>query len=251
MGRRERRGLASRIRHGDAEAVAMANVAAELMRRVDDVEYLELLEYENAELSRLRREFEERILPAMGRLPQSLRYEQQIDYLETRVRELEAARFDVEELPQTLGEVVDMIGRMYPDTIEFSEDARASADRAQLNQVHDGPAIAWRMLRCMATTLHELYGASSGDIAATFRDRSGFELASTESAATSNSRDLCRRRRVIRGGTVLDASAHVKYGTRPPRILRVHFAVCARSRRIIVAHCGDHLPTAGMRRRRR
>jgi len=31
-------------------------------------------------------------------------------------------------------------------------------------------------------------------------------------------------------------------GTKPPRVLRIHFHRDNENRRIIIGHCGDHLP---------
>jgi hypothetical protein len=43
--------------------------------------------------------------------------------------------------------------------------------------------------------------------------------------------------------------AHIKFGSKAPRLLRIHFALDRDSQRVIVGHCGDHLDTAGTRRR--
>jgi len=108
--------------------------------------------------------------------------------------------------------------------------------------------VAWRLLRSMATTLFDLYGTGV-DLEREFSNRTGFELALTESGATKAGAEIYRQRLVRHADRIIYAGGHVKFGNRAPRLLRVHFAFPPDSPRLLVTHCGDHLETAGSRRR--
>ena len=87
------------------------------------------------------------------------------------------------------------------------------------------------------------------DVEREFRDRTGLEMALTEGRATKRNGELWRERALISNNRTYYAMGHVKYGRRPPKLLRVYYAVPVDSSVIVIRHCGDHLPTAGTRRR--
>jgi hypothetical protein len=225
------------------------------LARADDVEYMRLLEAENTQLARAvealkqeKREIEEQLRPKLLELPELYAERLTSIDLERKLLAVEAVRPDIEQLPEDLPAVLQLIERMYPDRILFCDAARESARTARLNEASGGIGIAWRLLRAMALVLHDIYMEGAVDIARSFRDQSGFDLALGEGASTRNDIELMRSRFVEHAGTVVDVGAHTKYGNREPRLLRVHYAFCAHCVRIVVGHCGDHLETAGTRR---
>lgn len=51
-------------------------------------------------------------------------------------------------------------------------------------------------------------------------------------------------------GLPIDITAHVKCGdNRPPKLRRVYYYLHHDEKVLVVGHCGDHLDTAGTRRR--
>ena len=87
----------------------------------------------------------------------------------------------------------------------------------------------------------------AGSLPERFRhETGGIELTMTEGSQTNRDSRLERLRRVQFDGKPWDVSPHVKWGSG----FRVHFALDREARRVVVGHCGDHLDTAGTRRRR-
>jgi hypothetical protein len=144
-------------------------------------------------------------------------------------------------LPNTITAVVETMEKLHPSTIEFTPQARQSAQQTAFSDV----ATAWRILWSMATTLRDLYFEAPDerlDIAKRFKELSGFDLALNEGKDTSRDRKLMALREQRYNGKVTDFTPHVKYGNRPPKVLRVHYWPDRERRCIVIGHCGDHLP---------
>ncbi len=157
------------------------------------------------------------------------------------------------ELPTTLEAVVSLIGQLHGDKIVFTERAVATAKAAVLNDAPDGAEIAWRHLHAAATVLPALafeQNVPAGTLPTRFREASGgLELSMTEGKTTKADAKLVDARTIVLNGRSWDGVAHIKFGSKAPRLLRIHFALDRDSQRVIVGHCGDHLDTAGTRRR--
>lgn len=148
-------------------------------------------------------------------------------------------------LPNSLSDVVSLVEQLHGDLLVFTEEAKKSAREATL----DDPSVAWECLTAIATELPSIaFGDRKADMAAEFRSRTSFELSLTESRMTKKDSALLGLRKVVCDGREWDMSAHVKYGVKPPKCLRVHFAIDRDAKRILIGHCGDHLETAGTRR---
>ena len=134
----------------------------------------------------------------------------------------------------------------------FTDEAFRSLAKSDFAKCGDGPTIIWQCLRAMTNELHDLVmqQLSAQQVADEFRKRSKFELTWTESKETKRDGKLLALRKVSHRGKQYDVTPHVKWGTKPPNLLRVHFCVDQEKRQIIVGHCGDHLDTYGTRRRR-
>ena len=129
-----------------------------------------------------------------------------------------------------------------------------SAARSSLNDVPSKMSLAWRCLQSMASELHPLHfpppGSTieAGTIPQRFAGATGFELSVAEGAMTRKHPKLMRLRRAAYQGELIDVSAHVKCSTRT-HFLRVHYHAHQRERLLVIDHCGDHVETAGTRRR--
>lgn len=159
----------------------------------------------------------------------------------------------ISELPTTLEDVLSLIGRLHGDKIVFTERAVATARAAAINDASDGPQITWRHLHAAATVLPTLafeQNVSAGALPARFREASGgLELSMTEGKTRKADGKLVDARTIVLDGQSWDGAAHIKFGSKSPRLLRIHFALDRENQRVIVGHCGDHLDTAGTRRR--
>lgn len=246
--RRLRRRLAAQVRQGDPKALSHAAGWKDALGRIDDVHYMQLLEIENERIEKESKRLQENIQPLLVDLPEIIDLRQQIFALESKLHAVENSRVDIEELPEDLPGVMRLIERLYPDRMLFSPLATKSAEMAKINQVPSGVRITWKILRAMALILHDLYKEKATDIARRFQDRSGFELARGEGHATRQVAELMRTRTVEHGGTFIDTAAHVKYGEREPKLLRVYYGFCDDCERLVIGHCGDHQTTAGTRR---
>ena len=151
------------------------------------------------------------------------------------------------QLPRSLAAVVELIEQLHPERIVFTEEAKKSA----LNATLDDPNVGWECLHMVATVLPRLaFDESSKDLASEFQRRSGFELSLTEGKMTKKDQALAGLRKITFEGRQWNVSPHVKYGTKPPKCLRVHFALDTDEQRVIVGYCGDHMKTAGTKRRK-
>ena len=106
----------------------------------------------------------------------------------------------------------------------------------------------------MAHELHPLLleqdELSAANVAELFTQKTGFELAWTETKQTKRDNKLMALRRIGYRGQQVDITPHVKWGNKPPKCLRVHFWVDRDGTQLVIGHCGDHLNTYGTHRRK-
>ena len=159
---------------------------------------------------------------------------------------------DLRELPETLPAMLDTIRSLFPSRVHVTERARASATDAAIAATRDA-RHGWRLLYALATTLYDLIfaDAPAGDLRVRFRDLTGIDLALSEGRMTNDDARLVALRHDVDDlGQPIDITPHLKWGDRPPRLLRVHFAIDRARRLLIIGHCGDHLETSGTLRSR-
>lgn len=243
LNRHQRRALISR--RNDPKTRALIDLLKKEGTRLDDHVYVTELEAENKRLNEDMQMVMGQVLPKIVEFPERYEAHTMAEELRVRVQNLERMRPEIDELPRDLLGVVDLIQKLYPDRVFFTEQARKSAEVASFQDIH----ISWRLLRSMATTLFDLFGTNC-DLEKEYRDRSGFELALTETGATKDLSEATRQRMIRYGDRYLFGGAHIKYGTKSPRLLRVHFTYRTESPVIVVGHVGNHLETAGTRRGR-
>ncbi len=203
------------------------------------------LEAENEQLSKTLRMTSEELVPHIATLPERYESAMEVQALAHRVAVLEQLRPDIKRLPESLLEVVDLAAKLFGDKITFTEEARRSAAISKFAEIN----TAWRALRAVATHLYDIYRTGC-DLEVEFRNRSGFELALTESAETKADKDLVRQRLVKSGSRYVFAGGHIKAGNKRPNVLRIHYYYPPEATTISIWHCGDHLETAGTKRGR-
>jgi len=239
---------------------AQTKFAEELKKAVrGSQEWTSLLEQENERLTASQKEKDEEIalLHEYGEDADELRDEvarlkYEHEQAVGRAQEAESVRAalaaqasllrNLDHLPDSMLEIVGLIGKIYPDRIIFTEKALESAKGATLRNLN----VAWKCLRSMATTLYDLHFQQVipfRDIAQRFRDSTGFELAVGESETTKKNKKLSAMRKDFYKDEEIDVGAHAKHGTSPGNTLRVHYHAHPKEKLLIVGHCGDHLDT--------
>ena len=223
-----------------------ANRCKELAHEENDHEYISLIEADNkslsTELERVRSSLEKvEIVLEIERGEREAEEENaaanlkhwrerchQAEEKAKRNRDSSSALDNCSSLPESVLDVVELIAKAFPDRIKFTDRAYASAKDASL----DNPNIAWKILWSMA--------------------RTGFELSLTEGKTTKSDKNLIKIRKDSFKGEEINLMAHVKHGNKKPKLLRVHYYPYKgeKGNYIVVGHCGDHLDTAGTRRKK-
>lgn len=225
------------------ESVARGE-AAETAATSADVERAEETRLERdllqEEVDRLRAELESQKSAAAFRTHQ---LEDEARELRERAQGLESRARLVEtmDLPETPYEALSLAAQAFSDRIVVLDRARKSAE----DFVKGDPGEVWAVLRSVAVTLHSLlFVERERGLANAFRDRTGYELALRDSKGANRNPDQKAERMVEYEGAVRDATMHIKgRGLRKGESLRVHFFVDYDKKKIVIAHCGEHLTT--------
>ncbi len=159
-----------------------------------------------------------------------------------------AAIRDIPNLPSSINEVVELIGRLLADRMVFTKEAHKSVKETRFTDVN----VCWTCLWKMGTILYDLHfreELNSGEIVRQFKEQTGIDLVMTEGKQTKADTRLMSLRRVSHEGKEYDITPHVKLYSRNLD-LRIHYAVDRERRRLVIGHCGDHLETYGTRKRK-
>lgn len=266
------RGVARRAEAAQTNAVAAIEDVAvvERERRMAELkaaessegqeEWVRLLEEDNTELHDQNRKKDEQIKSLQTEIADTKDSLSRLDYekrsLRQRVADAERAAaalqaqanvaLALEKLPQNMREVVDVLAKLYPERITFTEQALRTADVCTFSRVGD----AWACLRAMATTLHGLFfgDEETGNLEQRFYEASGFQLSMTEGEMTKNDNKLMRLRSDSYNGTEIDITPHIRFDKDTTRAYFCPYR-SGDTRLIVVGYIG-HLNTAGTRRRK-
>jgi len=225
-----------------AEVDRLSEAMAELRPLQDDLEFVELEKQELADsLGELKSRNAKLQAGAAGATK-----------VEVDLRKALAAARHLPELPSTVRSCCDRIHALFPTRVAFSPDALRAADASCCDKNIKYVQVAWKVLWACAADLWEVHfdpAPGENDPQAAFKDRSGFDMSLSEGSMTKKDPNLSALRKTILDGETYDITPHVKWGTHPPKLLRVHFAVDHKRKRLVIGHCGDHLKTAGTKRR--
>lgn len=221
-------------------------------------ELLELLTADNDSLTGRVQELETD-LEEMGTSVEHLRFE--LDHFKDRAINAESdlgklkSATDLDTMLQEIPEDVDgclrLTASIYSDRIEIADSAFKTASDARINKLSGQLPTIWKLLRSIPTALYNLYFELNLDgtrLEERYQEQTGFELALTEGSMTRNDKTLMSLRNIPYEGQDYFMEPHVKFGTKAPRLLRVHFAFDNDKRRIVIGHCGDHLDTYSTRK---
>lgn len=223
---------------------ALEEENTDLTKERDDLlSRLEIEEDRTVELELKLEEVESQKLSAENQFNLVGKSMQKLAELEQIVSEY---RLIFDRLPTSIEEVLKTTEGLYRDNIIVLNKAFESSKNAKFDQIED----AWNLLRAMATTLHELhFKEGSVNVEAEFKNRSGFELTLKEGSSTRSNPRLMKLRERMYNGEIISCEPHVKC-TRNSKVLRVHYYADNHSEKIVIGHCGNHLPTEGSSRRK-
>lgn len=144
---------------------------------------------------------------------------------------------DLEELPESLVDVLELAAAAFPGVLVVTDRAVKSASE------YDGSTKlpeAWRALRALA-----LHGPALlfGDMTeGAFRSVTGIEAALHESTATMDNKTMRKLREVVYDGKKYTVEPHIKCNGKS-KPLRIHFAADRKHGKIVIGWCGEHLKT--------
>lgn len=173
--------------------------------------------------------------------------------LETRIRDLTDALQEkeqkevllLEEFPTKLAEFLTYLQQNCSNLV-ILEEALRSAESHTLKDL----SKAWKLLRAVAIELHGLkYIEKVGnELDTEFKNRTTFEFAWTESFQTKDDRALMDKRKRVYKGKEIHFMSHVKFGVKPDNLLRVYIHFDDDEKKIVIGHCGEHLPTGSSKK---
>ncbi len=183
---------------------------------------------------------------------------EEADRVRHRIKDLESQIEGMKQLarlPVSLSEILVVVAKLFPNRIEIANNALETAK--DYADEHDGfwgrpeqLAIAWEMVFGLATSLYDLIFVDvsnnlGGDFGKSF---STFELALSEGKQTKKDARLMALRKIVHAGEEVDITMHIKYGSKKPKMLRLHFAIKRESKKLIVGHFGDHMENYSTRK---
>ena len=127
----------------------------------------------------------------------------------------------------------------YPKLIFADEAIKSAKSYSKCNVIPK----AWDMFKHLAVTLYDLLfiKSYSGDLASAFESISGFEYAMTEGKQSKYDAAIRRSRLINVGGVSYEIWPHIKYGNKPTKMLRIHFAIDNHKKRLIIGYVGEHM----------
>lgn len=153
----------------------------------------------------------------------------------------------IDHIPNNNKEIVDFFMAIFDDHIAFTERGQRTTSSCNLTS-----NTLWKTLYLAATDLAETYrDKTTNDKETAFQNKSGWEMASTETSQTMKNPKCRRQRRDTYNGKSIEAWAHIKIHCLqgdPQNEQRLHFWFDEESQKIIISYVGKHLLTAGTKR---
>lgn len=208
----------------------------------------ELFETENVELKNRVDELEERNLDL------EIKNEDMEKEYATKVHNLRAAH---ESKCRKATSSSILLPREYPDSFQALRQYEAFYEHLVFANNAWEPAmeyrqfkdfnVAWEMLHDLDQKLWNIIFVKRGDIEREFEVSTVYEYARGEGKQTMNDTKLSRMRKFEFEGQEYEMWTHLKYGNRPGKQLRIHFAIDHNKQRIIVGYIGEHMDNATTR----
>lgn len=225
-------------------------------------EELKMFMEENQRLEKERTEYEtlaeqcmrekEQAETALGNAQYQIREAESLKKQYAGAEQAQQAIAAFAKLPSTLPEVLTKIGQLFPQKVAVSPNAFKTAGEHSQVQAHwrkaESVMKAWEMCFDLVTKGHDLFfQTASGDKERLYKERTGIDLAMTEGKQTKKDTHLMNLRQFEFDGQQFDMTPHLKYDTKPEKLLRIHFAIDNKKKRLIIGHVGPHLQNATSR----
>lgn len=143
-----------------------------------------------------------------------------------------------EKFPDNLKEMLLYAEKMMAPRLVVLKPALKSAEEASYK---GSPSKAWEMLVALGAYLYDKKYVDGCISVVDFNNKNNCELSMTEGSMTKKDSELLKQRDVTYNGKNYDITPHVKIGTKPPKLLRLHFQFVEDEKKIIIGHFGDHL----------
>jgi hypothetical protein len=143
-------------------------------------------------------------------------------------------------IPQSSEEIVALFLAIHGDKLAFTQRGYHS-----LKNCPSSNSLLWQALYSMATVLRDLYlSGESTNIIREFEENTIFSLTFTEGSMTRENNALMSLRDDYYDGRKISIEPHVSFGNfrgNKSNSIRVYYAYDAKTQKIIVGSCGDHL----------
>jgi hypothetical protein len=225
-------------------------------------EELKLFIEENQRLEKERAEYEtlaeqcmrekELAETALGNAQYRIREAENLKKQFAGAEQVQQAIASFAKLPSTLPEALTKIGQLFPQKVVISTNAFKTAGEHAQAQAHwrkaESVMIAWEMCFNLVTKGYDLFfNTGGGDKKKLFKEQTGFDMAMTEGKQTKKDSRLMDLRQIEFDGQQFDMTPHLKYDTKPEKLLRIHFAIDDKNQRLIIGHVGAHIENATSR----
>ena len=143
------------------------------------------------------------------------------------------SREHIDKMPSSRDDVVRYFQQVFADRLDFSASAIKSLKGCTL-----APGVLWEFFYALATVMWPLLDSGNGDAYAQFRNKTGYDCARGEGAETRKDKKLMRQYQIDFNGEPIDIEPHLTF---PAEGQSIHFGYSKNLRKIIIAHCGEHL----------
>lgn len=246
----------------ETESIASINEVRQLISRSRLMALRTEAESQSAEMQDFYKLFDEVEKERDDYKLQSEHFANDVDSLEEQVRQLSwkanelQSRLDVNSseeisepvhqllprLPSDLEEAVKAAVLFY-SRLEFTESAlRSAKEAAHCECVEE----TWEILGQLNNLLYRIKFEDPGvkDLEAKFGAESRYQLAMSEGRNTKRDARLMGIRQITHNNQSYDITPHIKYGTKEPKMVRIHFAFDDARKKIVVGFVGSHMENA-------
>ena len=144
--------------------------------------------------------------------------------------------------PPSPAQCLDMLERAYPQKVNILQAAFESA--RDVNNFQQGRRLLDMLHRLVSEYLPGYLESGDATARNVFTNN---EFAARESDTVTKNKDYMKYRHFDYNGEELEMSKHLKVGVADDatQTIRVHFEVVQEEGKIVIGHCGRHLPLPG------
>ena len=227
--------------------------------KIEMMEYIDMLEVENQRLTAERNGLSSQVYDLKIDLEiarnDAISANARADATQVSIANLKIQRSPSElthlREPSNIQEAIEYIGKRYATRVVLHKDAIDGAkemteSKQPLNSGTLNRAI--KLIMHLATTLWVMKFETENITPRLFQNKTGFELAFSEGSGVAKDNALKAHRTVIYKDKLQTAYPHVKLGSQPGNMLRIHFFFDEFEKKVVIAKVVDHLPILSSRK---